>query len=138
MLKKIFFILFALAILLGPFLIFAEDKFSYPEDVLHMIRRADRSAVCEERKGIIGYLNRKEDWVVRVFTRERKSLEIWVNYGKGLFWEYYPDKVYYFTEDKGWIDSETIPGSVAKKLDRRIKFTDEEINQLKTCFSRQK
>lgn len=123
---------------LPPFPVFADNLTSYPEEVAKLLSRAERSAICEKQRGVVGYLNDKENWVVRIFTREKIPLEIWVNYSKGLFWEFYPDKIYYFTEEKGWMDADNISRSVARKLDRRIKFTSEEVDQLKNCFKETK
>jgi len=139
LIKTIILLLFVfLLFCFHSFRVFAEDQAQYPEEVTKLIRRAERSVICEKQRGVEGYLNDKESWVVRIFTREKIPLEIWVNYSRGLFWEFYPDKIYYFTEENGWMDADNISRSVSRKLDRRIKFTSEEIDYLKNCFKEKK
>lgn len=110
---------------------------AYPREISDKIQEANTKIVCETEKprrvGIVFYKNKKEDWLILVFTQNSEMLEIWHYKNRLLIIGYViPSKIYYKTE-QGWIDKDQISSAEADKLDNRLKFTNEEKEYFKKC-----
>lgn len=115
---------------------FAKHKKEYPDEIRNLVDRVP-VVYCEKnfprKVRVDAYAGKKENWVVRVFAKDDDELEIWLNYGRSIFWEYYPDKIFYFSSPL-WVDAADISAEEAARLDRRLKFTEEELSFFKKCF----
>lgn len=116
------------------------QEITYPEEVTRLIKEANIKLVCEtsepRKVGTILYKNKRADWVLRVFTKEGKELEVWLNYKTGFLSAYFPDKVFYLKDQNGWVDKDSISAKEAKRLDKQLKFSQEEINFFQTCLDK--
>lgn len=108
-----------------------------PAEVKEYIGKAVKSGICElespRRVGVFLYADKKEGWLIRVFTYDGEEKEIWINYEDKFLMLYFPDKIYYKLNG-AWIDKNDLPKKEAKRLKKSLKFTDEENEFMKNCF----
>lgn len=141
--RKIFYIVGS-AILIS-FLVWqlATEAAAYPPDIQQRIERADIQFICkrdEPRKvSTIVYPKRDEDWLVRIFSKDNKELEIWLNESVSWssVWLWFSlataDKIYYYA-DTQWLDQNDLPEEESQRLYDRLRFTGSERSFFIECF----